>query len=104
MRKASEERKEFLKSEVERIMVQEERLKQYRAGLQADLAAEDVALGVATIQLAKLDSLLPRGAVGSWALETSAACGCPGACNCIKVMEIELYGVHTEFIIGRKSQ
>ena len=88
MQKACKERKEFLKNEVERIRVQEERLKEYRVGLQADLAAEEVALGVATSQLARLDSVLPEGAARSWALETSAACSCPGACNCVKVMKL----------------
>ena len=89
MQKACKERKEFLKNEVERIRVQEERLREFRAGLQADLAAEEVALGVATSQLAGLDSVLPEGAAArSWALETSAACSCPGACSCVNVMKL----------------
>ena len=88
MQKACKERKEFLKNEVERIRVQEERLKEYRAGLQADLEAEEVALGVATSQLARLDSVLTEGAARSWTLETSAACSCPGACSCVKVMKL----------------
>ena len=85
MRKASEERKVFLESEVDRIRAQEVKLRQCRKALRDELVAEEIALGAANSQLANLDSMLPRGAVGSWALETSAACSCPGACNCIQV-------------------
>ena len=85
MRKASEERKAFLESEVDRIRAQEVKLRQCRKALRDELVAEEIALGVANSQLANLDSMVPRGAVGSWALETSAACSCPGACNCIQV-------------------
>ena len=75
----------FLEAEMDRIRAQEEKLRQFREGLKGDWVAEVNALAVANNQLAKLDSMLPTGAVGSWALETSAACSCPGACNCIQV-------------------
>ena len=53
-KKSSEERMEFLKGELERIERQEERLAAYKASLKADLAAEEVTLGVIGGHLAKL--------------------------------------------------
>ena len=85
VRKACGERKAFLEAEVERIRAQEVTLRQFRVKLRADLEAEEIALGVVNSQLANLDSILPEGAASSWALETSAACSCQGACNCIQV-------------------
>ena len=103
MRKACEERKVFLEAEMDRIRAQEERLRQYREVMKGDWVAEVNALAVANDQLAKLDSMLPSGAVGSWALETSAACSCQGACNCIQV---RLYNRHAvpivEFVFYRR--
>ena len=105
MRKACEERKVFLEAEMDRIRAQEERLRQYREVMKGDWVAEVNALAVANNQLAKLDSMLPSGAAGSWALETSAACSCQGACNCIQV---RLYISHAvpiiEFVLCRKLQ
>ena len=105
MRKACEERKVFLEAEMDRIRAQEERLRQYREGMKGDWVAEVNALAVANDQLAKLDSMLPSGAVGSWALETSVACSCQGACNCIQVRLYIRHGVPIiEFVLCRKLQ
>ena len=84
MRKASEERKAFLEAEMDRIRAQEERLRKLKEEMKGDWVAELSAIAMANNQLAKLDSMLPAGALGSWALETSAACSCQGACSCIK--------------------
>ena len=94
MRKASEERKAFLEAEMDRIRAQEERLRQFKEEMKGDWVAEVNAIAMANDQLAKLDSMLPAGAVGSWALETSAACSCQGACSCIKkiTMTVERVG------------
>ena len=105
MRKACEERKAFLGAEIDRISAQEEKLRQYKEGMKADWVAEVNAIAVANNQLAKLDSMLPSGAVGSWALETSAACSCQGACNCIQVTLSIGHAVPiTEFVLCRKLQ
>ena len=105
MRKACEERKAFLGAEIDRISAQEEKLRQFKEGMKGDWVAEVNAIAVANNQLAKLDSMLPAGAVGSWALETSAACSCQGACNCIQV---RLHNRHevpiVEFVFCRRLQ
>ena len=88
VRMACEERKAFLEAEMDRIRAQEEKLRQFREEMKGDWVAEVNAIQMANNQLAKLDSMVPAGAVGSWALETSAACSCQGACNCIQVRRL----------------
>ena len=85
---ACEDRKAFLEAEMDRIRAQEEKLRQFREEMKGDWVAEVNAIQMANNQLAKLDSMVPAGAVGSWALETSAACSCQGACNCIQVRRL----------------
>ena len=83
-KKSSEERMEFLKGELERIERQEERLAAYKASLKADLAAEEVTLGVIGGHLAKLVSVRPDQEVEKrWDLEIDSVCGCLGACGCV---------------------
>lgn len=82
---ACEERKAFLEEELGRIRDQEVRLRVCRIGIRGELDREEKALEMANSQLAKFESMLPGGA-DSWALQTSAACGCQGACNCIQVI------------------
>ena len=88
VRLACEERRAFLEAEMDRIRAQEEKLRQFREEMKGDWVAEVNAIQMANNQLAKLDSMVPAGAVGSWALETSAACSCQGACNCIQVRRL----------------
>ena len=72
-KKNSEDRRDFLKEELKRVEKQEERLAAYKAGLKADLTAEEVTLGVIGGHLAKLASVRPDQKVEkSWDLKVDA--------------------------------
>ena len=90
-KKNSEDRRDFLKEELKRVEKQEERLAAYKAGLKADLTAEEVTLGVIGGHLAKLASVRPAQEVeNSWDLEMDAVCGCLGACGCVREVVVKV--------------